>query len=143
MPYKNTEHRNEYHRKYYRENKIRVLGQIRKWEKNNPDMIREYKRRSTIRRRGRLLCIISGGNNPICIRCGCDDPRFLEINHKNGGGSKETRGTSKRQKFETAILSGARPIDDLEILCRACNAIHFLELKFGTIPMQVIWNKQP
>ena len=37
------------------------------------------------------------------------------------------------------IASGKRKTDDLELLCKPCNAIHYLELKFGKLPMRVIW----
>lgn len=30
-----------------------------------------------------------------------------------------------------AILTGARPIIDLEVACRVCNTLHYLKLKFG------------
>lgn len=34
---------------------------------------------------------------------------------------------------------GRRKIDDLNILCRVCNALHYLQLKYGNIPMRVLW----
>jgi len=96
--------------------------------------------------RKRLFFKICGSINPKCVRCGCDDKRLLEINHKNGGGSEEygrnSKGKSLKRSsvtFYYSILDGRRSTDDLEILCKPCNAIHYLELKYGTLPMQVIW----
>lgn len=87
-----------------------------------------------------------------CVRCGCTDIRFLEINHKNGGGNKESIGNGSRSNrkglmgtdWYHAIITGKRKTDDLELLCRPCNHIHFLEQKYGEkIPLKVKWNPQP
>lgn len=79
-----------------------------------------------------------------CIRCECDDPRFLEINHKNGGGAKEQHETKIYGRgFEMSILKGNRKTDDLELLCRPCNHIDYLERKFGQeIPLKVVWGEK-
>ena len=70
-----------------------------------------------------------------CVRCGCDDIRLLEINHKNGGGRLDNRNIIQR------IRTKERKTDDLELLCRPCNAIHFIEKKFGEkFPLKVVWN---
>ena len=77
-------------------------------------------------------------NKIECVRCGCNDIRLLEVNHKNGGGSQE----KKNSKYSNAVLSviyGNRKTDDLELLCRPCNHIHYLELKYGKLPMEVKW----
>ena len=74
-----------------------------------------------------------------CIRCGCNDIRFLEINHINGGGGKEAK--IRRFGIVKSILLHERDTDDLELLCRPCNHIHYLELKFGEkIPLKVVFN---
>ena len=79
--------------------------------------------------------------NIICVRCGCTDLRFLEINHKNGGGKKEskTRAISGAPIIQE-IVNGTRKTDDLEILCRPCNHIHYLEMKYKqNIPLRVVF----
>lgn len=83
-----------------------------------------------------LKCI---DKNLKCIRCGCNDIRFLEINHKNGI-SHEERKESKH--IGKAIVKGWRKTSDLEILCRPCNHIHYLEMKFGFVPLKVVWEKR-
>jgi predicted nucleic acid-binding Zn-ribbon protein len=90
--------------------------------------------------RKRVFFRISGTIDPACVRCGCDDFRFLEINHKQGGGSREMQQGKRSAKFYRDIANGVRPTEDLEILCRPCNAIHALELRFGTLPMEVVWH---
>jgi len=76
-----------------------------------------------------------------CVRCGCLDIRFLEINHKIGGGNKEAKKKGGAgQIIIQDIISGRRKTDDLELLCRPCNHIHYLELKFKEkIPLKVVW----
>ena len=78
--------------------------------------------------RKRVFFRISGEISHSCTRCGCRDSRFLEVNHKNGGGAKETKNGKWSMQFYHSIASGKRRVDDLEILCRPCNAIHFLEM---------------
>lgn len=54
-------------------------------------------------------------------------PEALEINHINGGGCQEFYSTKYRFSFYLDILSGRRNKDDLELTCRVCNAVHYLE----------------
>lgn len=75
-----------------------------------------------------------------CARCGCDDVRFLEINHKYGGGTKEVR--SSKRTIHYLVFYYNRPTNDLELVCRPCNHIHYLEMKFGEkIPLRVVYEK--
>ena len=78
-----------------------------------------------------------------CERCNCDDWRFLEINHKDGYGEKDRRVFGRGASFLSKINCGQRSTDDLELLCRPCNAIHYLELKYKRpLPMQVVWRPE-
>lgn len=81
--------------------------------------------------------VIAGGEIR-CAECGCDDERLLEINHKDGGGGKEIRETTS-QKFYRDIARLVRPCDDLNLLCRVCNAAHYLESKYGDLPFLILW----
>ena len=128
---KNMEKVRAYRRKHYAEQ----TGQIVKPRRhcaNGPCTQGEY----STRIRSQALQIVARSMRPQCVRCGCDDMRLLEINHKNGGGTKENKGGMNRF---LDIVAERRSVDDLEILCRPCNAIHFLELKFGPLPMKVVW----
>ena len=89
--------------------------------------------------RRRILFRICGSITPRCVRCGCDDERLLEINHIYGGGNRENQKGKFSSRFYYDIANGKRPTDDLELLCKPCNAIHALELKFGSLPMKVVW----
>jgi len=87
----------------------------------------------------RVVFNILSNNNPKCENCGCNDTRLLEINHKNGGGGKELQGGKRTNVFMWDIYMGRRETSDLNLLCRVCNALHYLKIKFGKIPMQVLW----
>lgn len=63
----------------------------------------------------------------LCVRCKCTELDFLEFNHKNGGGCKEWRESKKG--MADRILKGERETNDIEVLCRLCNAHHYLESK--------------
>lgn len=78
-----------------------------------------------------------------CTRCGCDDVRLLEINHKNGGGYVEQKTKIPHgAPFYSKLIRGKRKTDDLELLCRPCNAIHYLEMKYNEkFPLNVVWGE--
>jgi hypothetical protein len=107
---------------------------LKSWRKKNPGYATEHSRKY----REIAVQVVSCGR-VACVRCGCDDKRLLEINHKNGGGGKEMRAGKASHRFYIDIARLRRPVDDLELLCRVCNAAHYLELKFGTLPFRVVW----
>lgn len=77
-----------------------------------------------------------------CIGCGCDDLDFLEFNHIGGGGSAEWR--QAKSWIVDRLLSGERKPDGLNVLCRVCNAIEYLERKKPSAEGQhiVTWSKK-
>ncbi len=79
--------------------------------------------------------------------CGCDDTRFLEVNHIKGGGRKEQQGFkdeghASSQNIIMLIHKGKRGVEDLNLLCRICNSIDHLERVYGKIGLRVVWDKQ-
>jgi predicted nucleic acid-binding Zn-ribbon protein len=106
-----------------------------------PENARKQHKEYMLLLRKRVFFRITGSIHHWCVRCGCDDFRLLEINHKNGGGRKEllVGRKTKARAFYHAIANGERKTDDLELLCRPCNAIHYLELLHGPLPMKVVW----
>ncbi len=120
---RNMEHRKTYMQEYREDNKAKISL----WRHN-------------YRANSKLLAFqkIIGGPIVQCQNCGCDDFRLLEINHKNGGGQPEIR------KFRTEgicreIIGGRRTVEDLEVLCRVCNALDYLKHKYGEVPITVTW----
>ena len=75
----------------------------------------------------------------ICSNCGCNDINLLEINHMNGGGKKELDAL-KSGDLKYLIINGSRKTDDLNLLCRPCNGLDYLERKFGRLPLRVVWD---
>lgn len=138
---------------FYQKNKVSIARKHNEWylKNKNTDRYKEYQRvkakrwRETNRekslevykrhnRKVRLqaLQMISGLEVPECYMCGCNDLRVLEVNHKNGGGSQEYKSLRKKGRtIYFVIVKGYRKVDDLEILCKVCNAIHYVEQRFG------------
>lgn len=105
----------------------------REYSKKHRETIHQNMKRFRDRLTLKVLSIIGKGEIK-CVRCGNTDVRILTINHKNGGGRKERRtydkGKGGRPGLFRDILKGNRTTNDLEILCRPCNDIHYLELKY-------------
>lgn len=60
-----------------------------------------------------------------CVNCGCNVIDIIEINHKNGGGSKEF--AAGNDKFYRAIVNGERKTDDLDLRCKVCNIVYLVQ----------------
>lgn len=89
----------------------------------------------------RLRVLMLVGNGVIrCVSCGCDRPELLEVNHKNGGGAEDRRSYRHVTQFYWAILKFERSTEDLDLTCKVCNALHYLELKHGSLPYRVSWD---
>lgn len=138
----------EYSRKYYKKHAEKIREYSKKWRLDHLARARELGRKYYQKNKDKVtqlnkelsykaLCIVSDSDHPKCIRCGCDDVRFLEVNHKNGGGNKERKEARNRggSTMRRDIVSGHRSISDLEVLCKPCNAIHALELAYGKVPL--------
>ncbi len=111
---------------------------LRQWGKSHQ---KEHSRKVREDLMRTVFALVSKSPHPSCTSCGCDDRRLLEINHKDGGGGKEMAKGKASMTFYRDIAMLRRPVDDLEILCRVCNALHYLETKYGKLPMSVTWNK--
>jgi len=151
--YDKKEYLKEYRKKYPEKNKAACKRYYEKHKEhckklvkirydNNKEEIKEYYRKYNKERYSKFRTAVFNllsNNNPHCVRCGCEDIRLLEINHKNGGGKREIRNSIK---FYGDIINGIRKTDDLEILCRVCNHWHYLELKYGELPYKVIFKNK-
>src|SRR4030042_6537147 len=73
--------------------KRRCTNASRLWRAKHPEQNAQVRRQSQIKRRIKAMELIGGA---ICVRCGCDEFPFLEINHKNGGGCKRYRHIGNR-----------------------------------------------
>jgi hypothetical protein len=63
-----------------------------------------------------------------CIRCGFSDVRALQIDHINGGGSKERKGKTFSGQFHKNVLkSFLNNENKYQLLCANCNWIKRVE----------------
>jgi len=106
------------------------------WKTRCPDNYEYHWRRHNRLFREKVLTVVGRGKL-VCNRCGCDKFELLEINHVNCGGLAEV--SRKNQRFYKSILDGHRSIDDLEILCKLCNILHYIEFKHGKQPYILEW----
>lgn len=114
------------------------LNKLKKYYKENYELVKQKAREGRWKFRLSVLNIVGKGVLK-CVNCGCDNTKLLEINHKNGNGIKETKqGT----KFYYTIRNLERNIDDLELTCRICNTLHYMELLHGKLPYKIIWNEK-
>jgi hypothetical protein len=116
--------RNEIRRKGHRIEYI--TNYRRKWQKDFPEKVRQYAHDFKVKRRNELLDFLGDK----CGKCGFVDRRAFQIDHKNGGGSKE-------RKLVRAGLLGVMykmmkngPVgfrQKYQLLCANCNWIKRLE----------------
>ena len=60
-----------------------------------------------------------------CRRCGNNDIRVLQVNHINGGGTKDKHLISRN--LYKKIASGERVAGDFNLLCANCNVLYEYE----------------
>ena len=73
-----------------------------------------------------------------CSNCGCDNFSVLEINHIHGGGRQALKTTQNRQLYR-AIMNDKVDLNEYNVLCRVCNALHYVQDVLGVRGHQVIW----
>lgn len=81
----------------------------------------ERSREANAARRASILDIMGR----VCVRCGFDDERALQIDHVNGGGCAEydLLGRNSVKLYQRMMENP----DDYQILCANCNAIKKIE----------------
>ena len=93
------------------------------WKKrfrDNPDKVRRQNREIV----QRLREVVIGLLGSKCARCGFDDPRALQIDHVNGGGTKEIRKIGTYGIMRRIRDNGA---EGYQLLCANCNWIKRVE----------------
>ena len=102
-----------------------VKGQVGEkhpaWKHGNS---REYQREYLRKVRMSVLEALS----KVCARCGFDDIRALQIDHINGGGSKERKERGFGKNFHKHVLSSfIKGENRYQLLCANCNWIKRVE----------------
>jgi hypothetical protein len=125
--------RTQYFKNYYDK-----VGRVRRGhKKSNPVIVTGLSKKHTAYNKTRhdlmrrkALEMIQGSTDLKCIKCGCKEYNLLEINHINGGGRQEFISL-KGENLYALILRGKRKTEDLDLRCKLCNNLYFIEKKFG------------
>jgi hypothetical protein len=122
-----------YKAKWYRANRERILNDpkkranIKAWREKNSE--RFFKNLDIYRARLKKAVHEVLGNRCASITCcwhnndgsvGCNDSRMLQIDHINGGGTKERRELSGHM-IHLKILKMPHPENEYQLLCANCN----------------------
>lgn len=137
--YRATEKGSRKHREYMRE--YMTAYRERRRQSSDYDVEEERRKWREQHRRVRESAMdVLGGKR--CANCGCDEVSLLEINHINGGGRAmaKTRQRQNRQLYRD-IAKGRVEISDYNVLCRVCNALHYIQIILGVKGHQVTWKR--
>jgi len=137
---KNKEEINRKQKEYYQKNREAVIQRTTRYHFENKEWREKYYQEYYQKIRLETLAKVDPALK--CTMCGCDDRRFLEVNHIKGGGSKEHSKNSKEgNNMILLIHKGKRGLEDLNLLCRACNSLDHLERVHGHTGLRVVWDK--
>jgi len=116
--------------------KARQAKWVKDWRERNPEKQKLARKRAYNNRKVKAMNMVAG---PVCNQCGCDELDFLEFNHIDGGGCKDWKENNGKAMADRVIMG--RGVEDLEILCRLCNALDHLSRKNKpqSIRFKVVW----
>jgi len=142
---KNKEKIKKQRDEYYQKNRETIIQKTSKYHQENKESRRKWY--AEYYQKIRLAVLARVDPAMKCAMCGCDDTRFLEVNHIKGGGVKEREGYKDgghklSHNMILLIHNGKRNLEDLNLLCRACNSIDHLERAYGHTRLRVVWDKQ-
>lgn len=115
----------------------RRFKELISWNRTHSEERRESNRRRYRSIRHSALLMIGKGDIR-CVGCGCEEERLLEINHVNGRGTEDLK--ERGWRFYWDIVHKRRAIEDLDIRCKICNWLHFLEMKFGKLSYRIYYD---
>ena len=133
--YRETPKGKQKHRDYMREYMIAYRERLKQSSDYNPGEERRKWREQYKKVRERAMERLGGKQ---CANCGCDDFSILEVNHINSGGRKELRLRQNRQLYR-AIMKGEVDLKEYNVLCRICNALHYVQEILGVKGHTVSW----
>lgn len=111
------------HQEKYKNNpeyKRKLLENSRKRYWENREWHINYGREYVKKNRREMLEFVGGSKGVQCNKCGFKDERAIQIDHVNGGGSKEIKSLKNNRRYLALIKS--RP-DNYQLLCANCNWI--------------------
>lgn len=93
-------------------------GRVMEWRRANKGRVNEQNRKYIKAKRERAIDILGGK----CSSCSNSDPRVLQIDHINGGGNSDRKGS--RASILNRIISGE---SGFQLLCANCHCIKSFE----------------
>lgn len=133
--YRATPNGKQKHREHMREY-MKLYRERRKQSSDyNPEEERRKWREQHKKVREKAMDRLGGRH---CVNCGCDEFSILEINHVNGGGRIELKRRSNRQLYRD-IVNDKVDLSEYNVLCRVCNALHYVQDILGIEGHQVLW----
>ena len=133
--YRATEKGKQKHREHMREYTIAWRKHRKESGDYNPEEERRKWREQHKRIRERAMERLGGRK---CCNCGCNDFSVLEINHINAGGRKALKERQNRQLYRD-IVNDRVNLNDYNVLCRVCNALHYVREILGVKGHQILW----
>jgi hypothetical protein len=104
--------------------------------KDNKQYYRTYFKSRLKKLRTKVLEELGGA---VCCECGCDVEEIIEINHKNGGGNQDRKHRSALA-FYGDLLKGRLSMGDFNVMCRICNAHHYVRDIMGVTGFTIKFN---
>jgi hypothetical protein len=133
--YRASEKGSQKHREYMRE----YMLAYRERRKQSSDYNPEEERRKWCEQHHQVReKAIERLGGKLCANCGCDEFNLLEINHINGGGRVAAKVRQSRQLYRD-IVSNRVESRDYNVLCRVCNALHYVQDILGVKGHKVTW----
>lgn len=123
------------HREHMRKYMIDWRKQPKESAEYNPEEERRKWREQHQKVREKAMERLGGKQ---CSNCGCDDFSILEINHIKGGGRIALKTTSNR-KLYLDIVKDRVDLKEYNVLCRVCNALHYVQDILGINGHKVLW----
>jgi len=136
----NKEEINRKNRERYQKNPEPIIQRTRRYHFEHKEWREKYYSEKYQKIRLDVLARIDPAMK--CAMCGCNDTRFLEVNHIKGGGNKEHKNPKVTRNMILLIHNGKRGVEDLNLLCRACNSLDHLERVYGKTGLSVVWDKK-
>jgi hypothetical protein len=134
--YRATEKGSQKHREYMRDYMTAYRERRRQSVDYDPEEERRKWREQHQRVRDSAMDRLGGRR---CAGCGCDEFAILEINHINGGGRAASKVKQNRQLYRD-IVKGNAELNDYNVLCRVCNALHYVQDILGIKGHKVTWS---
>ena len=134
------EERKAKQKEYYQKNRESIIKRTTKYHFENKEWREKYYKQYYQEIRLGVLAKIDPDMK--CAMCGCDDTRFLDVNHIKGGGGEEIRKRGGDSNMILLLHKGKRSVEDLNLLCKACNSLDHLERVYGKTGLSVVWDKK-